>query len=175
MTVVANPLKTLDMSTGAVAALAGYQSEAALPARLQAPNGPHGRPLAQNARTPDRTRPRDFLLNFAISGEVGPFELMATSGFGHLSPRRSGRPIACQSPHLHRAALHNRGYSPGRRLQCPQVCLLGQSPSLLGRTMTPDSQPNSLGSSRIVNPHRHPTRFGWLFELRAFGSRLAAT
>ena len=29
MTVVANPLKTLDMSTGAVAALAGYQSEAA--------------------------------------------------------------------------------------------------------------------------------------------------
>jgi AraC family transcriptional regulator, activator of mtrCDE len=46
MTVAANALKTSDMSTGAVAELAGYR----FPARVQAPNGQYARPMAQGAR-----------------------------------------------------------------------------------------------------------------------------
>jgi AraC family transcriptional activator of mtrCDE len=49
MTVAANALKTSDMSTGAVAELAGYQSEAALQRAFKHQMGP----VAQNARTLD--------------------------------------------------------------------------------------------------------------------------
>jgi AraC family transcriptional regulator, activator of mtrCDE len=48
MTVAANALKTSDMSTGAVAELAGYQSDAA--AVVQASNGHHARPADSTSR-----------------------------------------------------------------------------------------------------------------------------
>jgi AraC family transcriptional activator of mtrCDE len=58
MTVAANALKTSDMSTGAVAELAGYQSDAA--AVVQASNGHHARLTPPRARVTIAAFPMSF-------------------------------------------------------------------------------------------------------------------
>ena len=64
-----------------------------LPARVQALNGYHPRPVAQNAATSGCAQAGDFLLNFAIPAGAIRSELMSNSGFGH-SPQPGGQSAA---------------------------------------------------------------------------------